>query len=160
MSVPSLFVFLVFVVVLIESFRQRRRRHFFCPGVVAPFAKRKKKEKKTGKKRNPHLRAPIQLILRRHTRRKHEERQNEWQHGRRERQFCRESRFGTGARFAFERTHAVFDEMSFFFVGDGVIVVVVVVVVVVVIVVLLLLLFPRPPTHEKESFKSASSSKS
>ena len=156
MSVPSLFVFLVFVVVLIESFRQRRRRHFFCPG-VAPFANERKKKKK--RKRNPHLRAPIQLILRRHTRRKHEERQNEWQHGRRERQFCRESRFGTGARFAFERTHAVFDEMSFFFVGDGVIVVVVVVVVVV-IVVLLLLLFPRPPTHEKESFKSASSSSS
>ena len=49
-----------------------------------------------------------------------------------------------------------FSTRCLFFVGDGVIVVVVVVVIVIVVL-LLLLLFPRPPTHEKESFKSASS---
>ena len=39
----------------------------------------------------------------------HRSRQNEWEHGRRERQFCRQSWFGAGTRFASERTRAFFE---------------------------------------------------
>ena len=45
----------------------------------------------------------------------HRSRQNEWEHGRRERQFCRQSWFGAGTRFASERTRAFFERGLIFF---------------------------------------------
>ena len=74
---------------------------------------RTSKKTALGKKKERFSRKTSHLFWRTRARERvhiiHRSRQNEWEHGRRERQFCRESWFGAGTRFASERTRAFFE---------------------------------------------------